>query len=171
LIPKLAKFGPKLMGSVFYVQLAHDVQGILNYRTGGGIIVTWMSRAKLSGNFHEVTEFYAVTLSAVFGELRLRPVQPALNNFSPTFIRSMVLESIDGDGDYALCETAELRVYIIDVPIREAYEVGALENRGVSGTERAMESLLQQVRICLHRSQGDSDPFLHCDTQEKVGRQ
>lgn len=76
----------------------------------------------------------------------------------------MVLGSIDGDGDGALREEAEVRTRIraIGVPIREEYDVDTLKNGVIYGTEGVIESALKQVMIRLHRIQRDSDPFLDC---------
>lgn len=56
-------------------------------------------------------------------------------------------------------------------PIREEYKVDALENGGIYGREDMIESVLKQVRICLHRLQGNPHPFLSCTIGEVFGRQ
>ena len=92
-----------------------------------------------------------------------------MNDAGPTVVYSVVAESIDGDGDDALCEEADVRISVVGPPIREVYKFHALEDGRVDGTKRVIERALEQVEIRLDRFQGNPDPSLFCDPRNEVG--
>jgi len=92
-----------------------------------------------------------------------------LDDAEPTVVYSAVAESIDGDGDYALCEEADVRISTIGPPIREVYKFHALEDGRLDDTKRVIERALEQVEIRLDRFQRNPNPSLLCDPRYEVG--
>jgi len=55
-----------------------------------------------------------------------------------------------GDGDYTLCEEADVRISTIGPPIREVYKFHALEDGRLDDTKRVIERALEQVSIAFN---------------------
>jgi len=80
-------------------------------------------------------------------------------------IYSIVAESTDGNGDYALCKEADVCISILGPPIFKVYKFHALEDGQVNDTKRVIERVLEQVKIHLDHLQCNPDPSLLCDSR------